>query len=188
MRAFTVAETVIASAIMVLVMGSLAMLFFIMAKEQREVMTDGTLQEKAAVIEDRLSSLLRNMSVSESVLFTSPLSGSTGFYYRIIVAKGGAPDYPREEVYFNTNTHSLIYDPNRATSGNEETLFAPDADVTLRRLYFFPSLKTDGTTDSTILNVVMEVDDDGYAQRKNSSGVIKNTSISRYFSVKLRNP
>ena len=186
-RAFTIVELLVSSFIAVLVMGSLGMLVLQMGREQREAMSDGGLQDRAGLVADRLVGLLRSMSVSESVLFTEPVAGSTNQFCRIIIARGEAPDNPREDVYFNTNALTLTYDPNRSVAGDEITLCKPDTVVTLRKLYFSPTMKTDDSTDGSTMNVTMEFDDGGYSARKNSSGYVTTTGIQRCFTVKLRN-
>ena len=186
-RAFTIVETLVSSFIAVLVLGSLGMLVLQMGREQREAMSDGALQERAGLVEDRLIGLLRSMNVSESALFTEPMAGSLNKYCRVIIARGEAPENPREDIYFNTNSLTLTYDPNRSVAGDEITLCKPDTVVTLRKLYFSPTMKADGSPDGSTMNVTMEFDDNGYSSRKNSSGYVTTTSIQRCFSVKLRN-
>lgn len=184
---YTVMEVMMAGSITVLVLGALLTLVLQLAKEQKFGLADGSVQQQAGLVEDQITQILRSMNVTEGSMFADPVSGSPGCFRRIIVAEGQAPVFPREELYFNPTSLRLIHDPNRAVGGDEVVLCKPAAFSTLRDLYFYPSLKTGNLTDSTAVNVVMKLDDDGYSMRKDSSGSIKRMSVNRYFTVKFRN-
>jgi hypothetical protein len=184
---YTVMEVMMAGSITVLVLGALLMLVLQLAKEQKFGLADGSVQQQAGMVEDQITQILRSMNVTESTVFADPVSGSPGCFRRIIVAEGQAPVFPREELYFNPTSLQLIHDPNRAVGGDDVVLCKANAFSTLRDLYFYPSLKTGNLTDSTAVNVVMKLDDDGYSMRKDSSGGIKKMSVNRYFTVKFRN-
>jgi hypothetical protein len=168
-------------------MGAVLMLTLQMGKEQRLGLADGAVQSQAGIVQDQLALRLRSMSVNESALFVDPVPGKAGCYRRIIVARGPSSTHPREELYFNATNRCLIYDPNRNVANNETVLYRPDTFVTLRDLYFYPSLKTGNLPDSSTLNVVMQFDDNGFATRKGTNNVSKPTTINRYFTVKFRN-
>lgn len=184
---YTVMEVMMAGSITVLVLGALLTLVLQLAKEQKFGLADGSVQQQAGLVEDQITQLLRSMNVTESTVFADPVSGSPGCFRRIIVAEGQAPVFPREELYFNPEKLVLVHDPNRSVGGDDVVLCKASAFATLRDLYFYPSLKTGNLTDSTAVNVVMKLDDDGYSMRKDSSGSIKKMSVNRYFTVKFRN-
>jgi hypothetical protein len=184
---YTIVELVMASFIALLVLGALMMLLLQMGTEQKYSLTDALLQSQAGLTQDMLAQKLRSMSVTESAIFTDSVSGKPGCYRSIIVARGQTPVYPREAIYFNSTNFTLIHDPNRNVANDQIILYKPDGFVVLRDLYFYPSLKTGNVTDGTAVNVVMLFDDDGYSTRKGTNGVIKRTSIYRYFTIKFRN-
>jgi hypothetical protein len=183
---FTLTDFVVASGVAIICLTGLLALVLQVGEEQRRIVGDGTMQQEAGLLQDKLSVLIRSMSNTESVTFGNPIASAPSFYRRIIVARGEAPDYPREEICFNPTNHTVIHDPNRSASGDEVVLFTPSPTVVVRDLYFYPSLKVGGLIDSTTLNVVLEVDDDGYTSRKDATGNVVRTAIHRYFSVKMR--
>jgi len=184
---YTVLEVMMAGSITVLVLGALLMLVLQLAREQKFGLADGSVQHQAGLVEDQITQILRSMNATESTVFADPVAGSPGCFRRIIVAEGQAPVFPREELYFNPASMRLIHDPNRGVGGDDVVLCKPSAFAALRDLYFYPSLKTGNLTDSTAVNVVMKLDDDGYSMRKDSAGAIKKMSVNRYFTVKFRN-
>ena len=183
----TLVELMVASSVALLTMGALMALTIQMAREQQYGLADGAVQSQAGTVQDQLAAQLHSMSVNESALFADAVSGKAGCYRRIIVAKGHSSSYPREEIFFNSTNLNLVYDPNRNVANNETILYKPDNFVTLRDLYFYPSLKTGNMPDSSTLNVVMQFDDNGFSSRKDANGARKKMSIYRYFTVKFRN-
>lgn len=183
----TLVEVLIASTISVGVLGTLMSVFGLAAQEQRRQFVDSILQQEAANLQDQLTRLVRSMRQSESVAFGNPVieSGAT-VYHTVVMARGPAPTYPRESLTYTTN-YALIYDPNRNTTGGEQTLFTNKTGAVLRKLYFFPSLKPGGIPDSTVLNIWLEMDDDGLARRRGPGGGMTNWTVSRSFTVTMRN-
>lgn len=176
-----------AGSISVIVLGALMTLVFQMAKEQKFGLADGSVQYKAGLVEDKITQILRVMSVDESAVFTDAVSGSPGTFRRVIFARGPSSEFPREELFFNSATGVLLHDPNRNLDADQVTLFSPDKFTALREVYFYPSLKVGNMIDNTTINVVMKFDDDGYSMRKETSGEIKKMTVNRYFTVKFRN-
>lgn len=176
-----------AGSISVIVLGALMTLVFQMAKEQKFGLADGSVQYKAGLVEDKITQILRVMSVDESAVFADAVSGNPATFRRVIFARGPSSEFPREELYFNSTNGVLIHDPNRTLGGDQVTLFSPDKFTALRDVYFYPSLKVGNMVDNTTINVVLKFDDDGYSMRKESSGEIKKMTVNRYFTVKFRN-
>ncbi|HXG48258.1 MAG TPA: hypothetical protein VNO52_11590 [Methylomirabilota bacterium] len=185
-RAFTVVDLMVASSLAVICLGGMLSLVMQVGTEQRRIVGDGLVQQEGGLLQDKLSVLIRSMSNSEGVIFGDPVPSAPTFFRRIIVARGEAPDFPRESIYFNPTNRMVIHDPDRSVANDEVVLFAPNANAVVRELYFYPSLKVGAVTDSTTLNVVLEMDDDGYSGRTDGRGHITRSSIHRYFTVKMR--
>ena len=183
----TLVETLIGSSIATVVIGGVMTLVWQVGNEQRRGFADAALEQNGAVLQDKVVGLLRSMSATESVSFGSQISG-TGFYQRIIVARGATPDYPREEIYYTPASFKLTHDPNRNVSGDEVTLFTGTNQMVLRNAYFYPSLKSGGVLDNATINVYLSFDDNGLSGRHNSDGTQKTNTVNRYFTVRFRNP
>jgi hypothetical protein len=187
-RGFTLVELVVASGVGMLIAGGGMLLLVEASKETYRGMADATVEQAASDLESRIFRCLRSMSASEGVVYTTPGSvGPGGYqgYQRIIVARGPTPDYPREELRFDASAAQAVYLPNRSISSTSQLFMNSRSNVVvLRNLCFFPSFKQDGTPDNSLVNVVVEVDDAGYARR---SGSVNPARIQRTFAVKMRN-
>ena len=185
---FTLAELIVASGVGTIIAGTMMLLLLQSAKEQYRGTADANVEQAAGELEHQVIRLLRTMSATEGVVFTSlTTNNDVSFhgYQRIIVARGPTPDFPREEIRFDALNQRAVYDPNRAVTNNEQVLLEsrPSAYV-LRNLCFFPSLKEDGTPDNSLVNVIIEVDDNGSSRRHT---VVNPAHIERTFAVKMRN-
>jgi hypothetical protein len=183
----TMVEMLIAASIVVAVWGGMLTLVVEVAREQRAGLAGSTIEQKVDSLQDRLMSLLRNMSAGESVVFGNPIAGGDGFA-KIIVAQGKAPEHPREAITFDTISHSATYNQDLYHTGHEVSLFSPSPDITLRKLFFYPSLKPGGILDGSSLNVWIEADDNGLSGQRSLGGLIKTNTVVRSFSVWMRNP
>jgi type II secretory pathway pseudopilin PulG len=183
----TLVEVLFASAIGVTIIAGLMVLMLDVVREQRKTLADASLEQAAGNLQDQLSRAVRGMSATESVIFGDrAVENGAGVYRKIIVAKGQAPDYPREEIAFRTTDNSVVYDPNRAVVGDEICFFKTNAVVAIRKLFFYPSLKSGGVPDSSTLNIWLEMDDCGASGRR-MGDAFKTNTIVRTFTVKMRN-
>jgi len=182
----TLPELLIASVIGIAVSGAILVLVIETAQQQRQGLADASLLQRAGMLEDQLGEIIRSMSASETASLTDKVD-SAPFYERVVFAKGKAPDWPREEVRFNPATLTVTHDPDIGQGGDEIVLFSSTQTVKLRQLYFFISMKPGGIPDGATLNVIIELDDDGFAGRRNPDGSIKPTSVLRTFTVRMRN-
>ena len=185
-RAFTMLEFLIASGVGALIAGAAILLMVETTKESLRGLADYTVEQQASDLEHKIGRYLRSMSANEGVVFFTP-SASGGYpgYCRIIVARGPAPDFCREELWFDPDTKMVAYRTNRTQTASEQVIMRSRTNVVvLRNLCFFPSLKSDGTLDNSLVNVVFDLDEDG------ASGRHANTTparIQRTFAVKMRN-
>ena len=185
----TLTETMVGSTVGALVLAGLIPLIWAVGVEQRQTTADALLQQRVNQAQDRVVALLRSMSATESVILGNPVSGAGGVsaYRKVILARGVAPDYPREEIYFDPVTQKLIHDPNRDVANNDIPLAESDALAAITDVYFYPSMKHGGIPDGSTLNVWMEFNDQGSAGRSNPDGTRKHTTVVRTFAVCFRN-
>ena len=164
------------------------MLILEAAKEDARCVADMSVEQAAFNLESRVLGCLRIMSAREAVVYTTPTEeGAESYpgYQRIIVAQGPAPDYPRSELRFEPSTGRAIYLPNRDNSATQQVLMQSRSNsVVLRNLCFLPSVKADTTPDNSLVNVVIEMDDNGSGQRKVNTNFAR---VQRTFCVKMRN-
>lgn len=183
----TLVEVMFAAVIGVSVISGLMMLMLQVVKEQRKTLANAALEQSAGKLQDQLSRTIRSMSETESVIFGDmTVENGANVYRKIIVAKGLSPDYPREEIAFNTSYNTVVYDPNRAVSGDETYFFKTNSAVALRKLFFYPSMKPGGVPDSSTMNIWLELDDRGSSGRR-MGNIFKTNTIVRTFTVKMRN-
>ena len=186
-RGSSLVEILIASSIALLVVGAFMLLILETSTEQRWGIVETQLHSQAGLLQDRLTRLLRQMSATESSIYGDPVQNGAPIYRRLIVAEGEAPATPRQELVYVPNSMTLIHDPDRNVGGNEVVLMQSASPVKLRTLYFFPSMKPDGTPDSASINIHFELDDDGASGRFNPDGSSRPVSVVRTFTVAMRN-
>jgi len=185
-QAFTLIELMVASGVAGLVLSATMVLLIGAAKENRRGVDDATVQQAASDLENRIVFYLRQMSANEGVVFSVPATNSTGAlvgYSDIIVARGPAPDNPRQEINFDQTRGQATYNPNRAGTNPPVMLIQTNAHQALRLLAFAPSIKPDGRTDNALINVLLKIDDNGSSEKNTAHRV----SVYRTFAVKMRN-
>ena len=177
----------VASSLSLIVVAAPLMLLLEAAKEERRGLADATVEQAAAKLQTQLMDYLRAMSASEGVIFTSPATdqtGTTNGFGSIILARGPAPDYPREQITFDPAAGKVRYYPNRSTTNIFKTLIDSQPGVAVREVCFSPALKMDGTIDNALINVLIKLDDNGSSGRPASPNA---SSIWRTFAVQMRN-
>jgi Tfp pilus assembly protein PilV len=173
-------EVLISSSIGLFVVAGLLTLISVVAKEQRREMINANLQQKANLLEDKITRLIRAMSGTESVVLADPIDGNGVFYKSIIIARGPSPT-AREKLSYNAQTLSCAHTPNTAYPWTTNSCFTPTTVAVLRNLYFFISEKPDGAPDGTAVTVYFRMDD-------NAMGFLNKTnSVTRTFTATMRN-
>jgi type II secretory pathway pseudopilin PulG len=189
-RAFTILEFLVASSVAGLVAGTAMMLLIQSAKENRRGVADATVEQVSSDLENKIIQSLRVMSAGEGVVFSSPATNSSGAllgYQSIIVARGPAPDYPRQQISFSSATGKVLYNSNLASTNAATFLVKTNSCAMVRLLSFSPSLKTDGTPDNALVNVLIKMDDNSSSRRFGSSRSNNPAIVWRSFAVKMRN-
>jgi len=186
-RGFTLVELMVAIAIGMVVLGSTMILLLESAKEQKRGLADATVEQAAADLESRLIGYLRVMSAREGIIFSVPAKDTGGNvigYSSIIGAQGPAPDYPRQQITFDANTGKVLFYANRTLTNAATMIIKNQRNLAVRQACFSPSLKLDGTTDNSLINVLLRLDDNGASGRTLSPNP---ASVWRTFSVRMRN-
>src|SRR5689334_16325372 len=124
-RGFTLAEFMIASGVGSLIAGSVMLMLVEGMKEEYRSLADTTVEQAASDLQSKTIHYLRGMSASEGVVYTTPVTNAGAVYpgyERIVIARGPAPDYPREELRFDPTNSRAIYCPNRSLTNNNLVL------------------------------------------------------------------
>jgi Tfp pilus assembly protein PilV len=183
-------ETLVSSSLLVIISAGLLTMTLEAAKSQSRALVEATMNQEADLLQDRLLDFFRNMSASESVIFSSPVSSNSRIYHNVICAKGEAPTFNREQLTYNISNGTILHDPDRTSQSEPVIYYRPEINSDypkLQELYFFASLKVGGIPDGSKLNIYFELSDEGYAGLKNSSGNSEKMIIARSFTVKMRN-
>jgi len=186
----TLAELMVAMGIGTIVMGAAGLITLQSGVEQKAGLAKSSLMARADTIEDRLITLLRGYSASESVAFGNPVKdGHNNIigYRRIIVAKGPIVNHPREEFLFNPDTGALTHDTNLASTSDSPTdIHQNRPGLMLEDLYFFPSIEPDGSEKRSQLNIIMTIRDNGWSGARSGGQPVENI-YRRTFTVTMRN-
>jgi len=180
----------VATGVGVLIAGTTMLLLLASAKESRRGLADAVVEQAASDLEHKLMRTLRVMSANEGIVFGSPSTNSSGTvvgYNSIIIAAGPSPDNPRQQIAFDPASGSVTYKTNYASPNSMLVLAATNANSTIRLLTFQPSVKPDGTPDNSLVNVLLQVDDNGSAGRFGANRSNNPAVVWRSFAVKMRN-
>jgi len=183
-RAMTFVEIIIAAFLTTLVALSVMSLLIITAREEKVGYVRQRVFENADRLQDRVTVLLQDASRNAGVYYADPV----GSFYRRIVFRSaiGAPNH---ELRFIPNTKTLIYDPNMAMTGDEIALgFPNDSIAQIVDVRFRSALQTGGITDSSLILVIIEVSDKGYAMKsyRDATDSVNWITSTRSFAVNLR--
>lgn len=183
-------ETLVSSSLLVIVSAGLLTMTIEAAKSQSRALVEATINQEADLLQDRLLDFFRNMSASESVIFSDPVSSNSRIYHNVICAKGEAPTFNREQLTYVSDKGIILHDPDRTSRSEPVIYYEPEINSDypkLQELYFFASLKVGGIPDGSKLNVYFELSDEGFAGLKKANGEAEKMIIARSFSVKMRN-
>lgn len=175
---------------MVFVSAGLLVLTMEAAKTQSRALVEATMNQEADLLQDRLLAYFRDMSSAESVIFSQPVVSGGRLYRSVTSAKGEAPTFNRDELYFDQASGKIFHDPDRTDSQPPVVFFQPEVNSDypkLTELYFFASMKVGGIPDGSKLNIYFEMMDDGHAGFKNETGQNDQFVVARSFTVKMRN-
>ena len=183
--AFTLVELVVSTGISVLVGGAIMLILLQVAKEHYRAVADQTVEAVSSDLENRLLQRLRSMSGSGGAIFSSPVASGSKTFRKVMVSRGPAPDYPREELSFDSANGRVMHVTNVAKAGTSIVLFTnKPGSYRLLDLHFFPGVKPDGSPDGSLINVSFTIDDHGSTKRLLTGSPV---TLERTFSVRVRN-
>ena len=186
---FTLPETLVATAIGVIITGFVSMLLLDSSMEARLGLGMATVEGQAYILQGTLTKNLHSMSANEGI---NP-DNSAPYY----AANGSLIGYTAIYAFLNntngtTTTEHIIYDPvhgtvtcvtNTAMPANVVTWFTNSSTCSISNLWFSASQNPDGSENASLVNVVLEMNDNGYAEQNPTNNC---ASIYRSFAVQLR--
>jgi len=183
---FTLVEVLFAAAIGVMVSAGLVSSLWITAREQRMGMTEQRVFQRADLLEDRISAMLRGASRSAGVFLTDP---SGAFFHTIVFRIGSGPGFANQSLSFNPTTDRLTYDPDMSVSGDEQILAENTAPgLFIEDVLFQTGLQTGDIPDSAAILVRITVSDRGFGRGtyRYASDPVNWIQSTRTFAVNLR--
>lgn len=187
-RAFTLVELMFAMVIGLAVAGPVLLLLFQTATEQRKGLVSATVEENAYVLESKLAICLHSASSDLGITpdYSSQLTDTNGtglgFYKSIFFFTVTNGINVRANIKFDSTSGSVVYTPNVLTTAGQSVWMTNGLTTKLTKLWFSPGKNLDGSGDASLVNVILQMDDNGFSnQRTNTSSVYRN------FSVQIRN-
>jgi len=188
-QAFTLVELMVALVASIALTGTVFMLLVDTVLEQRNGLADTTVEEKAYTLQANITKCLRCMSANQGMTpdYTSALydanSNQLG-YSSVFVFSPTTNGYITANIRYNSLTGQVTYTPNIAIPSAQTVWMSNSTTAVLPELCFTTSRNLDGSQNSSLVNVVFQMNDNGFSQQSSPNNP---TSIYRNFSVQMRN-
>jgi len=141
------------------------------------------------MLEANITTCLRSMSANQglTINYSSSLitNGITNGYQSVsmfLPTTNGA--YMTANISYNSASGQVSYTPNVSTPSIQTVWMSNSSTVMLTELYFNTSYNLDGSQNNSLVNVVFQMNDNGFSQQSPTNNP---ASIFRNFSVLMRN-
>jgi type II secretory pathway pseudopilin PulG len=188
-QAFTLVELLVATAVGVGLAGTVVLLLLQAATEQRDGFADTTVEEQAYTLQANITSCLRGMSANQGLTpnYSSAHYNTNGNllgYQSVFVFCPTNGGYVTANISYNPSTGQVIYTPNITTPSIQTQWMTSNAAAVITELCFSTSWNLDGSQDGSLVNVLLQMNDNGFSQQ---NPVNNPASLYRNFSVQMRN-
>jgi len=189
-RAFTLVELLVASTVGAGLAGIVVLLLAQSATEARSGFADTTVEEKAYTLQANITSCLRSMSANMGFNpnYASSLTDSNGTtlneFQTITVFYPTNGAYIDATISYNYSTGTVIYTPDDSIPSTTIVWMTNSATARLNKFYFTASANLDTSQNNSLVNVVFEMNDNGFSQQPQNNNP---ASVFRSFSVQMRN-
>ena len=188
-RAFTLVELLVAATVGLGLAGTVVLLLLQSATEQRNGFADTTVEEKAYVLQANITACLRSMSANQGMtpVWSSALYNTNGIllgYQSVCVFSPSNGAYIMANITFNPSTGQVTYTPDVTNPSAQTQWMTNNSSAVVTQLCFSTSLDLDGSVNSSLVNVLLQMNDNGFSQQNPANNP---TSIYRNFSVQMRN-
>jgi len=188
-RGFTLVELLIAITVGIGLSGTVVLLLVQSATEQRNGLADMTVEEAAYTLEGNITACLRSMSANQGLTpnYGSGLLDTNGNllgYQSVFLFYPSNGTYITASISYDPSSGQVLYTSNTSASSTETLWMTNSPTVALTKLYFSTSFNLDGSQNNSLVNVVFQMNDNGFSQQ---SPINNPASIMRNFSVQMRN-
>lgn len=186
-RAFTLIELMFATSVGLVVAGSVVMLMFQSAQEQKRGMAAAGVEVKAHLLEAKISACLRSASGNQGITpdYSTTVVDAFGLpaYESIIFFTPTNGGYVQGRIKYNAASGQVIYIPNIATAA-QEIWMTNSTSCRLTNFLFRTSNNLDSSPNSSLVSISFLVDDNGYAPQNRTNNP---ASVFRDFFIQMRN-
>ncbi|MGO8700475.1 MAG: type II secretion system protein [Limisphaerales bacterium] len=188
-RAFTLVELLVAITVGLGLSGTVVLQLVQSATEQRNGLADTTVEQAAYALEANITACLRSMSANQGLTpnYASGLLDTNGNllgYQTVFFFYPSNGTYITASICYDASSGQVLYTSNTLASSSETLWMTNSPAVALTELYFSTSFNLDGSQNNSLVNVVFQMNDNGFSQQ---SPMNNPTSIMRNFSVQMRN-
>jgi type II secretory pathway pseudopilin PulG len=188
-QAFTLVELMVATAVGIGLAGTVVLLLLQSATEQRNGFADTTVEEQAYKLQANITSCLRSMSANQGVTpdYSSSITDPNGNllgYKSIFVFYPTNGAYLTASIFYNSSSGQVTYTPDITAPSIQTVWMSNSPTAVLTQLCFTTSFNLDGSQNSSLVNVLFKMNDNGFSQQ---SSVNNPASINRNFSIQMRN-
>jgi len=188
-RAFTLAELMVATGVGLSLGGIVVLLLVQTATEQRSGFAESTVEEKAYILEANITACLRGMSANQGLTpnYSSGLLTANGIllgYESVFMFCPTNGAYNTASISYSPSSGQVIYTPNILNSSTQMVWMSNSSTAILTEFYFTTSFNLDGSQNNSLVNVVFQMNDNGFSQHNPTNNP---ASIFRNFSVQMRN-
>ena len=188
-QAFTLVELAVASTISIVIGGTVVLLVFQSATEQRKGYADTAVEQEAYTLEANITSCLRSMSANQGATpnYATQVSDSSGNplgYQSIVIFYPTNGGYITGSINYIPATGQVIYTPNVLTPTTQIVWMTNSTTTLLTNLLFSTSFNPDGSQNSSLVNVQFQMNDNGYSKQNPTNNP---ASLYRSFAVQMRN-
>jgi hypothetical protein len=179
----------VAVGIGVVVAGAAVLLLPQAATEERRGLADMSVEESAYVLQANISSCLRSMSCGGGMtpnLSTAAYDANhnlLGYQQVFCFLANTNGTYTTASIQFIPTTGQVLYTPNVSAPSAQLLWMTNGPTVALQNLCFSTSFNMDGSQDSSLVNVLFQMSDNGFSQQNPTNNP---ASIYRSFSIQMR--
>lgn len=179
----TLAEVVVASAIGMMIAGSMGAVMMQVAREHRRGLIEYGVLKEADRLQDQLTQILRGMSVNQGVIYAGEIAEGVPLYHRVLVSTDSGV---RQELTFDADLREIVHDSDVNQGEGLLTLIESSEMIQVEECYFYSPCYPGGIPDSSAINVYFEISDN-YSAGYRQEGQPAKVRFVRTFTVKLKN-
>jgi type II secretory pathway pseudopilin PulG len=187
--AFTFVEVMIASTIAMVIMGSAVMLLFYTSRESSHNMGATSVEQRAYTLQNTIINTIRGMSAATgmspdtSTAVTDANGNTVGYKTISMFSQNSSGVSVQSKLYFDDTSNNVVFVPDM-TQASTKVFWATNSKYcVVRNLCFQGSQNMDGSPNNALVNVILQMDDNGYSVESTNSNA---SIVYRTFSVLMK--